>query len=60
MELELQHPFVENREGHFLSFWSEWYEDIYFELLVAVTQVNRLSMRCRIKIEFCGENKLIL
>lgn len=58
IELELQHLFVENREGHVLPFWSEWWKDIYFELLVAVTQVNTLSMTCRIKIEFYDENKL--
>lgn len=58
IELELQHPVVENREGPVLSFWSEWSEDIYFELLVAVTQVNMLAMRCRIKMEFYGENEL--
>lgn len=58
IELELQHPFVENREGHVLSFWSEWSEDIYFELLVAVTQVNMLAMACRIKMKFYGENEL--
>ena len=57
IELELQHPFVENGEGHVLSFWNGWSEDISFQLLVVVTQVNMLSMRCRIKIDFYGENK---
>lgn len=57
VELELQRPFVENREGHHRSFWSECSEDIYFEFLVAVTWVNMLSVRCRIKTEFYGENK---
>lgn len=42
----------------FCHFWSEWFEDIYFELLEAFTQVNMLSLRNRLKVGFCGDNSL--
>lgn len=47
--MELEHFFLENRERCALSFWNKRSMDIYFDLLVYVTHITMLSMKCKTK-----------